>query len=251
MYHPLDLLVRRLGSSRRLSADDEVAVRSLPFTLKTVPPASYLAREGEPAALCPVLVSGFAYRHKLTYNGARQIVSLHIPGEALDFQSLTLRNVDHNIQTLTQAQLALVPMTALRDLTEARPDVGKAVLHTLLVEASILREWMLNVGRRNARQRLAHLLCEFALRLDAQGLADGSGYQLHMTQEQIGDALGLTAVHVNRSIRGLEAEGLVQRRGRVVSFPDTRRLRLVADFSELYLHLPDAAVTAPPAPHNP
>lgn len=237
--HPLDLLVQMLAARAKLSADDENAVRALPFTLKTVPRATYLMREGDAATSCSVLLRGFVYRHKMAASGARQIVSLHIPGEALDCQSLYLDWVDHNAQTLTQAEIAIIPMTALRGLIGERLVVAAAIIRHLLVEAAILREWVLNVGKRSARERLAHLLCEFALRLDRQGLSDGFGYELPMTQEQLGDALGLTGVHVNRSIRTLREEGLIEMRGRVISFPDTKRLREVADFSELYLHLND------------
>ena len=233
---PLELLARRLDSGPGLSPDDRAAVLNLPFKRRSVPPATYLAREGDPAASCAVLLSGYAYRHKLASTGARQIVSIDIPGEALDFQSLRLGTVDHNVQTMTHADLAIIPMDAIRELVDTRPGVSAAVMRNLLVEASLLREWVLNVGRRNARERLAHLLCEFAFRLDAQSLGSERGYALPMTQEQIGDALGLTSVHVNRSIRALEAEGLIHREGRTVSFPDTTRLRQVADFSELYLH---------------
>lgn len=234
--HPLDLLVRRLDANTPLPAEDRAALRALPFTTRTVPPATSLMREGDPATNCSVLVTGFAFRHKMAYSGARQIVSLHIPGEALDFQSLRLTYVDHNLQTLTHAEIATIPMVALRQLLDARPAIANAVLYNLLVEASILREWVLNVGRRSARERLAHLLCEYAFRLDQQGLSDGQGYELRMTQEQIGDALGLTAVHVNRSIKALQTEGLIKRDGRLLTFPDTDKLRKVADFSELYLH---------------
>jgi CRP-like cAMP-binding protein len=235
--HPLDLLLRKLDGGRMLDLADRQAVLDLPMTVRSVPAATYLTREGEPPGSCAVIIEGYAFRHKITGNGARQIVSLHIPGEALDFQGLTLAHADHNIQTLTRAELAVVPMSAIRELTLTRPAVGRAIVTQMLVEASIFREWIVNVGRRSARERLAHLLCEFACRLDAQGLADGGGYELPMTQEQIGDALGLTSVHVNRSIKALSEEGLLTRKGRVISFPDIRRLREVGDFSELYLHL--------------
>jgi CRP-like cAMP-binding protein len=108
---------------------------------------------------------------------------------------------------------------------------------TILVEASIFREWVLNLGRRDSRTRLAHLLCEFAIRLEAQGLADENGYELPMTQEQLADALGLTSVHVNRTIMALEAEGFIHRDRRRMRFPNWRRMRDVADFNQRYLHL--------------
>lgn len=231
----LMLLIRKFESHGALSAEDRRAVLELPFRSRTVPAGTYLVREGEPPDVCSVLLSGYAFRHKIVGNGGRQIVSLHIPGEAVDLQSLYLDCADHNVQTLTEAEIAVVPMRAMRALAEASPGVMRAVLMDMLVEASIGREWIANIGRRDARARLAHLLCEFACRMDAQGLTGGS-YELPMTQEQIGDALGLTAVHVNRSIRAMEAEGLLGRNRRRIKFPDIERLQEAGDFNTLYLH---------------
>ena len=107
-----------------------------------------------------------------------------------------------------------------------------------LVDGSIFREWIANVGRRDARSRLAHLLCEFSLRLKLAGLGEQTNYQLPMTQEQLADATGLTPVHVNRTIRSLEADGLIERRSaRSISIGDWRRLAEVGDFQSTYLHL--------------
>ncbi|MDP1027240.1 Crp/Fnr family transcriptional regulator [Sphingomonas sp. KR1UV-12] len=235
--HPLHLLVRKLEGGVQLDAEQRQAIYALPHMIRATPAGTYLLREGDPPTICAVLVTGYALRHKITRHGVRQIVSLQIPGEALDFQHLSLHTADHNIQTLTQADLALVPMQAVHDLAARHPAIADAILRHVQIEASIAREWMVNIGRRTARERLAHLLCEFACRLDAQGLVNGEGYELPMTQEQIGDALGLTSVHVNRSIRALEEEGLITRARRVISFPDIQRLRSVADFNDLYLHL--------------
>jgi CRP-like cAMP-binding protein len=240
--HPLELLLRKLESHSILGEEDRDAIRSLPFTLRTLEPQSYTVREGDAPTQCGVLVSGFAYRQKLTGEGTRQIVALHIPGEALDLQSLFLDVADHNVQTLTRAEVAFIPRRELRELARSREAVGHAIMVTILVEASIFREWVLNVGRRDSRTRAAHLLCEFAIRLDAQGLTEDYGYHLPMTQEQLADALGLTPVHVNRTLKALESEGLISRTGRQISFPDWKRLRDMADFNQRYLHLePQAA----------
>jgi len=234
---PLDLLVRKLTLHAPLSEADREAILALPYTVRTLDPHTYTTREGDPPTNCAVLLSGFAYRQKLTGDGARQIVSIHIPGEPLDFQHLFLDVADHSVQTLTRAEIAFVSRRDLQELARLRPGIGHAVLAAILVEASIFREWVLNVGRRDARTRIAHVLCEFALRLEAQGLADEYGYELPMSQEQLADATGLTAVHVNRTLRALEEEGLIRRRRRFVSFPDWEQLRQAADFSERYLHL--------------
>lgn len=235
--HPLQSLVRKLETHSRLSEEDRQAVLSLPYTLKTVDPQTYTVREGDPPTQCAVLLSGFAYRHKLTGEGARQIVSLHIPGEALDLQNLFLDVADHNVQTLTRAELAIVARSDLQHLARTRAAVGHAILVTILIEASIFREWVLNVGRRDSRARLAHVLCEFAVRLEKQGVPPQYRFELPMTQEQLADTLGLTPVHVNRTLKALEAEGLIVREKRHIHIPDWRRLREVGDFNQRYLHL--------------
>jgi CRP-like cAMP-binding protein len=235
--HPLELLIRKLEAHAELSEEDRQAILDLPFTRRMLEPATYTIREGDRPDRCSVLVSGFAYRQKLTGEGARQILALHIPGEALDFQHLFLDVADHNVQMLTRGEVADVSRIVFQELARARPAIGHAILVTILVDSSIFREWVLNVGRRDARTRLAHLLCEFSVRLEAQGLTEEYGYELPMTQEQLADVLGLTPVHVNRTIKVLEAEGLIARNKRNISFPDWARMRHVGDFNQRYLHL--------------
>jgi CRP-like cAMP-binding protein len=111
--------------------------------------------------------------------------------------------------------------------------------HDTLVDGSVFREWIANVGRRDARTRLAHLLCEFALRLEAAGLGEHSKWELPMTQEQLADATGLTPVHVNRTLKTLDADGLIVRNKRAVSVSDWKRLAAAGDFQSGYLHMRD------------
>ena len=235
--HPLELLVRNLELRSPLPPQDRQAVLDLPYTPRTLEAGTYTIREADAPEHCAILASGFAYRQKLTGDGSRQIVALHIPGDALDFQNLFLDVSDHSIQMLTRAEVAFVTIRDLQVLARERPSVGHAILVKILVEASIFREWVLNVGRRDARMRVAHLLCELGVRLDVEGLAENYGYDLPMTQEQLADAVGLTPVHVNRTLKALESEGLILRSKRAVSFPDWKRLRLVGDFNQRYLHL--------------
>ena len=235
--NPLELLLANLELRSPLSEQDRQAILSLPYTLKSLAPGSYVVREGEPTSGCGVLVSGFAYRQKLTGDGGRQILSIHIPGEALDFQNIFLNIADHSVQMLTRAHVAMVPRADIQKLARSSSAVGHAILVSILVESSIFREWILNIGRRDAKSRLAHVLCELAVRLDAHGLADDMGYHLPMTQAELADALGLTPVHLNRVIRTLEADGLISRSKRVISFPNWDRMRDTADFNDRYLHL--------------
>ena len=236
-HNPLHLLLRKLETHSILNEEDRQAILALPYVLRTLEPHAYTIREGDRPDHCAVLLSGFAFRQKLTSDGRRQIVALHIPGEALDFQHLFLDEADHNVQMLTRGEIAVVSREDLQALARSRRGINHAILVTILVEASIFREWVVNVGRRDARTRLAHVLCEFAVRLEEQGLTEEYGYDLPMTQEQLADVLGLTPVHVNRTIKLLEGEGLIARKGRSISFPDWHRMRDVGDFNQRYLHL--------------
>src|SRR5436190_1832938 len=236
--HPLGLLLRELELHSDLPDEDRRSVLALPYRLRRLDPGSYLIREGDLPTHCTVLVSGYACRQKVTGDGARQILSVCIPGDAIDLQNMFLDISDHAVTLLTQANVADVPREALQDLVLTRPAIGTAIIQLSLVEASIMREWVVNVGRRDARQRIAHVLCEFAVRLEARGLASNHGFELPMTQEQLADTTGLTSVHVNRVLKSLQADGLISRQRRNIQFTDWRALQDTADFNRRYLHLP-------------
>lgn len=233
----LSRMVDKLATQARLSDDDRAALLDLPHVLRSFDSGSALVREGDVPGGCGVLVAGFAYRHKISSEGRRQIVSIHIPGDILDLQHLYLDVADHNVQTLTECKIATIQCDALRALAHDRPSINHAFFVNVLVESSIYREWLLNIGRRDARARTAHFLCEFATRLDTQGMYPGQPYELPMTQEQLGDALGLTAVHVNRVLKSLTSDGLIVRIRRGISFPSWSLLKQESDFNGRYLHL--------------
>jgi CRP-like cAMP-binding protein len=234
-------MLAKLERRAPLDDSDRAALLALPYKIASYEPAKYLVREGSVAEESALIVSGFAFRHKLTADGDRQIVSVHIPGDFVDLEGALLTVADHNVQTLTRCEIATIPRRAIIALIDAHPRIGRAMWIDTLIDASIFREWVMNVGRRDARQRIAHLLCEFAKRLEIAGLGNTSGYQLPMTQEQLADATGLTPVHVNRSLKGLEADGLIVREKRYVGIPDWGRLRDLSGFNDLYLHLDQAA----------
>jgi CRP-like cAMP-binding protein len=165
-------------------------------------------------------------------------------GDVVDLQNSLLRRSDHNVQALTNIDVAYIPVEAIQNLAFERPNVGKAMWYETLVDASIFREWTLNVGRRDARTRTAHLLCEFAMRLEVAGLGEQFDYELPMTQDQLADALGLNPVHVNRTLKALEAEGLIERTRRSVRIVNWKALANVGDFDPNYLHLETELVDA-------
>lgn len=231
-----DRLIRKLSRLATLDEADREAIRALPFKLRTVGANQMLVREGERVTTCAVLVSGYTCRHKTTSEGARQIVSFHLPGDILDLDQLLLATADHTLQSITEAVLAWVPEADIRTLIRERPNVNEALWRDTLIDASVFREWVLNVGRRDAKSRIAHMLCEFAARREAAGLGSPERFELPMTQEQIGDATGLTSIHVNRMLQELARDGVIARDRRDVAITDWTRMRRIAGFDPAYLH---------------
>jgi CRP-like cAMP-binding protein len=223
-----------------LSPEDRAAVLALPHTIKSLEPNHYIVREFDKATHSCALLSGYAVRHKIVASGERQIVAIHMKGEMVDLQNSLLEVADHSVQMLTPGNAALIPVGEVQRLALERPMIAKAMWFETLVDGSIFREWIANIGRRDARTRIAHLLCEFALRLQVAGLGEQTDYELPMTQDQLADATGLTPVHVNRTLKSLEADGLIERASpRAIVIGDWRKLADAGDFNSNNLHLRD------------
>ena len=229
-------MVQRLERRSSLAQADREALLGLPHNVKKLAAGAHIVRDGDTPDFCTLLLSGFAYRYKITGEGGRQIITLHCAAEFLDLQNSFLGAADHSVQMLTEGELALMPVGVLEELALTRPAVARALWIDTLIDASIFREWVVNVGRRDSRARVAHLLCEFSLRLEAAGLAKNHQYELPMTQEQLADAVGLTSVHVNRVLKQLGEEGLISRDRRSITIEDWGRMRAAGDFNERYLH---------------
>jgi CRP-like cAMP-binding protein len=234
----LEPMVRKLEYRANFSAADRVALLGLPHVVKNLEPHHYVVRERDKATHCCLMLSGFSVRHKIVAGGLRQIIAIHMKGEMVDLQNSLLGVADHSVQMLTAGKVAMIPREEILRIAFERPEVGRAMWLDTLVDASIFREWIANVGRRDARTRLAHLLCEFGMRLKHAGLGEETGYTLPMTQEQLGDATGLTSVHVNRTLKALEAEGLIERLSpRAITIGDWKKLAGTGDFDSGYLHM--------------
>ena len=234
-----DLFARAIRKLERLTHLDEAdrqAVRNLDARIENLPANALLVAEGDRAPQACLLLDGYACRHKETSGGGRQILSFHMAGDLLNLQRLFLERSDHNVQTITPTAVARIPTEALRRLMTDRPKVAEALWRDTLIEASIAREWVLNVGRRDATSRIAHMLCEFAARREAAGFGRPERFELPMTQEQIGDATGLTSVHVNRKLHDLEELGVIARDRRDLQIRDWTRLTRIGDFDAAYLH---------------
>jgi len=233
---PFEGLIRKLERLAKLDEEDREALASLRFSTETINEDRHLVREGDEPSDCAVLVAGHACRYKSLSSGGRQIVSFHLPGDMLDAEQLLLSRADHSIQAITDVIVAWVPTVDLKKVVRERPAIADALWRDCLIDASVFREWVLNVGQRDPRSRIAHMLCEFAARRQAAGLGPPEGAALPMSQERIADATGLTSVHVNRMLHALMTQGVIALDGRHVQIIDWNGLRTIAEFDPGYLH---------------
>lgn len=229
-------LVRKLRSDTRLSEDDEAAIRTLPVQLKNVDAETALVREGDRPNCCCLIVKGFAHRSKVTDTGRRQILAFHIPGDIPDLQSLLLRTLDHDLFTTSPATLGFINHSDLSTLIDARPSVARALWRETLIDAAVFREWIVNLGARSAPSRLAHLLAELRQRLAGVGLVADGEFPFPVTQSELAEALGTSAVHVNRVIQTFRAQGLLDIRKNSVTLMDIEKVIAVGGFVPTYLH---------------
>ncbi len=229
-------LTRKIQGSSKLSEAELGMLDAVPMLVRDVGRDQDLVREGEHSPSCILLLEGFACRYRTLSDGRRQIVSFHISGDFLDLQGFLLQRLDHGIGTLTPSKIGLIPHSAIEDLLVS-PMITRFLWRETVIDGAIHREWLVNVGRRTAYQRVAHVFCELVTRLQAVGLARDGACDLPLTQSELADATGLSTVHVNRVIQELRRDGLITLRGRVFSALDWAGLKKAAEVDPNYLQL--------------
>ena len=237
-----NVLIRKLRSISPLTDDEKQCLATLPFSTRSVGADQDIVREGDRPSECCLVVEGFLCRYKLTNKGKRQIFSFHLPGDIPDLQSLHLKVMDHSLMTLTPSQLAFIPHDSLTRVMHRCPRVADLLWRDTLIDAAVFREWMMGMGRRLAPARVAHVLCEVLVRMRAVGLTKGDACELPITQAELGDALGLSTVHVNRSLQELRGKGLITLRGSILTVENWEGLKKAGAFDPTYLHLNGDAV---------
>lgn len=230
-------MIAKLSVSNHLDGEDIRAILSLPLRVQRFAAHEAIVRQGDRPVECCLLADGFAFRSITTPEGERQILSLHIPGEIPDLQSLHLQIMDHDFSTLTSCTLGFIPHSAIKALNVARPNVAAALWRETLIDSAIFREWIVNVGCRTGVVRMAHLLSELRHRLEAVGRATDGRFDLPITQLELGNCLGLSTVHTNRVLRELRNNGLVRTERAAFHLPDKARLEKLGQFEPTYLHL--------------
>lgn len=221
--------------------DDEHAAhidRLVPSGPQVVRRGTDIISDGETPRFVHLVLSGLACRYKLLDDGRRQITAYLIPGDLCDLHVFILKRMDHAIMALTGTDVVRIPRENVEELL-SYPAIATALFKSSLVDEAVLRQWIVNVGRRGAREAIAHLFCEMHLRMKVVGLTEGGDIDLPITQADLGDTVGLTPVHVNRSLQDLRERGLIAMQGGRLTILDMEGLRSLAGFEHDYLHLDD------------
>jgi CRP-like cAMP-binding protein len=234
-HSALHRFLNRLLLRSSLSTEEQQAVLSLPAAHTHVAARREIVSPGETIKHACLISKGVAARFDQMQGGQRQITALHIAGDMCDLHSVVAPTAAWGIAALTAANVLFVPHDSLRELARTRPAIALAFWRDAIVDASILAKWIGNIGRQDARARLAHLICEFGVRSELAGIGSKTSFALDATQEQLADALGLTAVHVNRTLQRLRAEAVVATRGHAIIVLDWDRLAQIAEFDPSYL----------------
>lgn len=236
---PHELLIQKLSRRGPLSEADRQAIRDLPMTIRTLAAQKTIVHEDDPSPACCLVLEGWICCYQMLDEGMRAILSVHVPGDLPDLQSLHLPNTEFGMGTLTEVTIGIVPHEAVRKLMAASPAIADALWKEMLVMGAIHRAWMAGLGRREARARLAHLFCELSTRLRAVGLVHDDAFAMPLRQTELADMVGLTSVHVNRTLGDLRKQGLIRLDGRRLKICRWHSLSEAAGFDPKYLHLPD------------
>ena len=233
----LDKFLRRLLLRSRLTKPEQEAILALPGQEVRTAAHRDIVRPGHCSIFSTLVVDGLVARFDQLANGHRQITALHIVGDFCDLHSLAVPETGWGMESLTDSVVRQVPHDALRELVRQYPSIAMAFWRDTVVDSSVLAKWASALGRRSAKSRLAHLLCEMGLRFDHAGLGTASHFDFPITQSQIADVLGVTPVHLNRTMQALRQDGLLTTNGSRFRLPDRKRLCQIAQFDPAYLLL--------------
>ena len=238
-----DPLTRKLENFALLSSDDRRFLAEIARPGHRLHARTDIIREGDKPDDVHLVLEGFACRYKILPDGKRHIMAYLVPGDLCDMHVFILKEMDHNIGTLSACRVVDIPRNRILEMLE-RPAIAQALWWSALVDEATLREWLVNIGRRPAEQRIAHLLCELLMRLQTVGLSNNNRYELPITQADIAETMGLTLVHVNRVLQRLRRSGLITLASRQLVINDAQALKEFGEFNPNYLHLGRAAKEA-------
>ena len=236
--HLSEPFIRKLEVCGPLSSEDKRLIYAVIAGALDVPARQDLIQEGQAPEGVVLILKGFAARYKMRKKGTRQIIAYLLPGDFCDLDVAFLSHMDHSIGTLSACYVVRIAPERVRELLQ-RPAIARALRVAMLLEAANAREWLFSMGQRAANERTAHLLCELLSRLEVVGLAGGNSYGLPINQQDLADTLGVTVVHMNRSLGELSKAGFVSIRHKRVTILDLPGLKKFGEFEPNYLHLND------------
>lgn len=236
-FHMSNPLVRKLEGFGLLSDADRAVLEKISANAQLIGQRVDMIREGDTPDGVILIMEGIACRQKHRANGARQITAYLLPGDACDLDVALLTQMDHTITTLSACRVVRLPLDFVKRLTDEHPAIARSLRLSSLVDEATLREWLVNVGCRSAVERIAHLFCELLIRLQVVGFASEDSYEFPVTQLDLADTVGLSNVHVNRSLQELRRQGVIELKGRTLKILDVQRLKSIAEFNANYLHL--------------
>lgn len=241
--HPaLQRFLARLLRRSVLGPREQQAILTVPYRTVQARQRTDLVSPGETVKHACLVAKGVVGRYDQMRDGRRQIVAFHIPGDMCDLHSVVAPTAAWGMAALTACNIIHVPHAELRRLAIDFPSIALAFWRDVTVDSCVLAKWVGNLGRQDAKARIAHVMCEFGIRMEVAGLAPSrTHFDFDITQEQLADAVGLTAVHVNRTIQALRREGLIETRGHMVHIEDWKALAEIAEFDPAYLLLDDHA----------
>jgi CRP-like cAMP-binding protein len=228
--------IAKLEHGAELSDHDRTTLASTISQVRSIGAREDIIHEGDKPDYVHVIVEGFACRYKVLAGGERHIMAWLVPGDLCDLHVSILGEMDHAIGTLAPSKIAYLPRDVVEELTSRHPTINRALWWATLVDEGILREWLVNAGTRSVDKRIANLFCEFLLRLQTVGQASADGFEFPLTQEELGETLGVSTVHVNRVLQELRAKGLITLRNKL-TIHDVAALKEFAEFNPNYLHL--------------
>ncbi|MDB5454295.1 MAG: Crp/Fnr family transcriptional regulator [Caulobacteraceae bacterium] len=235
MNNPLTMKLEQFAGfspDERGILDDLVSKRRQSYA-----PGAVVIPEGERVDEIHLVMSGLAARSKTLPDGSRQIMAYLIPGDLCDVEVFVLEAMDHEILAVSETVCALIPARKMEAMLTDFSKLTKALWWSTMTDSAVLRERIIDHGRRDARERMAHLLYEMLIRFRMIGQAGDNSYPLPVTQDQLADATGMTPMHVNRTLKQLRHDGIVEFRQGRVTIPDPAQLKKVARFEADYLHL--------------
>jgi CRP-like cAMP-binding protein len=233
----IEVHLKKLRARDSISAQEEEEIRGLVSQVLEVQQDRTFIRHGDDLNQSTLLLSGWMARAKDLPSGQRQITDLHVAGDFADLHSFTLKHLDHDVITITRCTLGIVPHERLKAMTERFPHLARVYWTMTNIDAAIHREWTLSLGRRSAIARMAHLLCELDMRLAVGGLTEHNSFDFPLTQVEFGECLGLTSVHVNRTLQELRRRGLVKLENRRATILNVALLKQIAEFDDTYLYI--------------